>query len=704
MKKTYLLSSFVAISAGAISAGALHINGSDTLFNITNDVISGKQFSPALSPTPNPITTLVYDGGGSGTGEANMAAGTQQISPMSRFVKSGAPCTGAQASPSTTEGLVIGLDGVSLVMNANTGASAACNGASQTDTSKNSALGLAANTTFTWNSGTYLTYGKTTATYKGCDNGSAQCPYTFTDWTDVIRILFAGMDHSAGSAAANQNCKSDVRAALIAQWGALFETANCNGSCTSLHHGFRRDDFSGTTDTVVSVLNLPSIPSSHATDPFCNAPNFSAAANGTWPPVGLPAYEAYGTAAQTLTQSGTAAGLRPLATFQDLDPIRTACGDTTDAVCEADGTLGWELVIEPTSDVTQAQAYHANAATTTFGYATAPQLYYTPALTYYCPNGDQPVFVSECLFPVDAAGDFGNLAAKATVPLFTFCNSPTCTTYQPSTKIDGRVYNLFLHQGNANPTKNFAFYTAANGLPFQASHFRNYQASCQQNDATQQIGCVIGGPENCSIGYAGLAATGQAGADYMRIDGILPVTQNVQAFSYPISRKLYLSTLKGFANVGDTNGELTFAKAEADANEMEYYISNEGFIVLPVSQNGINLPAGSTTVAWGAGTVGKPYCEDFNEKNICGSATNNPACGTNASVGLPTGSTTCGDGNLGVFERCDSGTSNGTSASNCSLTCTCLKGGVDANGLCCVNAAGTDCCAHPDVCTAGQNI
>ncbi len=681
MKKTYLIASFLVVSAGAIGASAvLSLNGSDTLFTISTDVVNGNTSYPGAPSGIAAIPTLSYIGGGSGTGESAMANGTQQIAPMSRFVKSGPPCTGTGASPSTTEGLVIALDGVSMIMNTNTGAVAACNGV-QTDASKIPALGLAHDTTFTYPAGSYTTYSGATVSY-------AAGSYTFTDWTDVLRLLFAGMDHSASNTATKQNCSNPVRAALINQWGQLFETPGCNGSCTSLTAGFRRDDYSGTTDTVTSLLNLPSIPSpSHVTDPFCNAPTKGSADSvwATWPPVGLP---------KVMQYNGAHAGVLALAEFQDLDPIRVPCS-SSDPVCDQDGTRGWVEVVEPTSDITQAQAYASLPGTTKMGFGGAGLL--SDGANYYCINGDTPVFVSSCLEPEDSAGsNFANLATSGSVPLFTFGGA------NASTNFDGRAYNLLLHKGGTGSDSG-TILTAANGVGFQASYFRNWGASCQLLDATQEIGCIIGKSQTCAIGFAGLGAVQQANADAMRLDGILPVTGNVQAFSYPMSRKLYLSTLKGFANVADTNGELTFAKDEANTTEIDYYVNNDGFVVLP------------TSVTLG-GSAGAPYCEDFNETMICSATTyptNSNACAANTSVGLPTGGTTCGNATLETYERCDSGTAgtsnainggNGSGTSNCSTTCTCKVGGVDpVAGLCCVNAAGVDCC-KTGTCTPGQNI
>jgi len=501
-----------------------------------------------------------------------------------------------------------------------------------------------------------VTYGGATQPY-----AASSTPYTFTDWTDVVRILFAGMDHNAGNTAANQNCNSDLRNALIANWGLLFENTGCaSGSCVSLTHGFRRDDYSGTTDTVQAVLNLPSIPGTKVTDPFCNSlPN-----NGTFP-AGLPLVMQF----------------RPIASFQDFDPIRVACTGT-DVVCDQDGTLGWEMVVEPSTDITAAAAFPNAAGTANTGFAVTGQL--NDGVAYFCPNGDTPQFISSCLMPLDAAGtSFANKASVGSRPIFSFGGAKF------SSAIDGRVYNLLLH------TAAGALIKASNGIAFQASYYRNYQSQCQLLDATQQIGCFIGTAQPCSIGFAGLGAVAQTNADAMRLDGILPVTANVQSFAYPLSRKLYLNTLKGFGAVADTNGELTFAKNEAGKTEIDYYVANEGFVVLPDS---VTL----------GGSAGAPYCEDYNETaKGCTTSANINACADNVAP-IPAGGTSCGNGTTTstpeAYERCDVGAANGSSTSNCSASCTCKAGGVNAAGLCCIKGTGTsavDCCANPTLCTPG---
>ena len=107
----------------------------------------------------------------------------------------------------------------------------------------------------------------------GCD-GSGN--YTFTDWKDVLAMIYGGQNHNTAQAQlisgarnpARINCNSPVRRTLADSWGSLFSAGagaqTCRtGSCTKLRHAFRRDDLSGTTDTFVSLVGLVKIRATH---------------------------------------------------------------------------------------------------------------------------------------------------------------------------------------------------------------------------------------------------------------------------------------------------------------------------------------------------------------------------------------------------------------------------------------------------------
>lgn len=112
-------------AAADTNGNGIALNGSDTLFELTNnDVFStcSIQFSDW---TTDPIT---YQGGGSRVGAGNMNQGLQAVSPMSSALKDSefcAPTASVYASPLTpvpasaglTAALLVGLDGVTISAN-----------------------------------------------------------------------------------------------------------------------------------------------------------------------------------------------------------------------------------------------------------------------------------------------------------------------------------------------------------------------------------------------------------------------------------------------------------------------------------------------------------------------------------------------------------------------------------------------------------
>ena len=90
---------FLAASAAAGTAfGQAQLKGSDTLFEVTKDVITACGLTADLE----------YIGQGSGGGQSAMAGGLQHVAPMSRQLN-GTGCT------TNSRQLMIGLDGLSIV-------------------------------------------------------------------------------------------------------------------------------------------------------------------------------------------------------------------------------------------------------------------------------------------------------------------------------------------------------------------------------------------------------------------------------------------------------------------------------------------------------------------------------------------------------------------------------------------------------------
>jgi cysteine-rich repeat protein len=211
------------------------------------------------------------------------------------------------------------------------------------------------------------------------------------------------------------------------------------------------------------------------------------------------------------------------------------------------------------------------------------------------------------------------------------------------------------------------------------------------------MGCLAQA-DPCSITVAGSGATAFATRSNpgavgrtpqpvggLRVAQIGPSTSTVQklgqAGEYQLARKLYFASLVGFSAVGSTSGdpgaadELTLAHFEANAATINPILASGGFFAL----------GGQTNASFNA-----PFCEDFDEQTICNPtpatpstlAANVNACPTNASAGLPTAATVCGNGVREVYEECDDGTANGTTADHCSITCRCVNDFNEATGVC----------------------
>src|SRR5262249_24993425 len=118
-------------------------------------------------------------------------------------------------------------------------------------------------------------------------------------------------------------------------------------------------------------------------------------------------------------------------------------------------------------------------------------------------------------------------------------------------------------------------------------------------------------------------------------NGVAPLT-------YPLSRKLYLSSLIGFGAVDGE--ELQLAGCETDlAQSLPLGDTPAGILTVNASTalsrfDLVGLPASVNG--------GHPYCEDFNEQLLCGAAGNVDACASAPAslTSFPTFHTTCGNG------------------------------------------------------------
>ncbi len=633
MRTSIPIATFLILGAGAAGAGALNnatLKGSDALFNTVQSV---------LASCPG-ATGLTYVGTGAGNGETNMKNGVQTINPTTNIIGTANGCTtgSANVTPSAEELLVIGLDGLPIVGSPTTAGTAACNGTdSDCDPTTQSNAGLAYSTTITLTDGT---------------------TYTFNGWRDVLRVLYAGFDHNA-TTIANRNCNSVLRQTLANNWGTLFQNSCSGGACTQLQHVFRRDDAAATTTFLLASLNLPAPNTTANTDPICNV-------------------------IQT-TDTLPANVNRYPADYQDNDPIRRKATGTnngavpantpTEQVASRKGDLGLVLPIVATDQLALSASYPTTPCTTNTILAvnSAPRVINTAGSLQpstspgRCPNGDVPVLVNQCLIPVDANGNPNCLAAKNTKPSFIFDN--TAVDSVTPLAADGRVYNQHLRLGGTNSNTSGTYQNDKNSpaRPLEGAFVRLHQSrSLNATDATQntcataqtadlQIGCLVQASP-CSIGYAGRDSI-TAGATPLKVSALDSTAACVEAFAYPLSRKVYLSTLIGFENV--TGQELALAQCFTNPTLLNPALASGGFFQIPTAVS----PSGTET-----------YCEDFNEQQFCGAASNNNACSggatDNAAVNLPTANTVCGNGVVEAYEDCDNGVGvNGAPPAQCSTTC-----------------------------------
>jgi hypothetical protein len=333
---------------------------------------------------------------------------------------------------------------------------------------------------------------------------------------DKLRVLYFGRDHNNVT-----NCSSPLRQALVDAWDEIFEGVQTE-SCTQLRHAFRASD---ATDTLKAFCALPTVTN------FCNGTSYQ----------------------------------------QDNDPIRRPAPPANYDIARADGTLG---VVLPISIPTAANVYSAgtpvantcNAGTLgsttcssgTFRFRSFPGF-------ARCP-GDTPRRGGLCRVPVVAATGSARCINSAG-------NRPA-----GSAMFDARVYNNNPRNddGSVVPGATSAFYR----LHETRSYFGN---GCKQLDATQQIACLTAA-NGCSegfIGRDGVTQPGIRGVQVASAAGVCsdPTPENVVSGAYPLVRKVYLNTLKGFSAV--TGAEAALSQCFDNEAVLEPAMSAAGFVPDP---------------------------------------------------------------------------------------------------------------------------
>jgi cysteine-rich repeat protein len=734
---------FLLVGAGAATVAAVDttgnniaLNGSDTLFDVTQDVIAACKIQFGDFTAQN----ISYLGGGSGVGAAQMGLNAQQEAPMSRALKNTEYCSiAAPAGAGLAEDIMVGIDGISIV--ANTVNSCA----DATATAPTFGKGTFAVTDWSYLNPT--TFAVNIAPIAGpppsCPGCDVSSNYTISDSFDALSVLYFGLHHpdhctgtpTAGGNACNTNldktscvadvgcswvgtydCNSPVRKTLVRQWTNLFQADCAAGDTTcaaGLTHAWRRSDLSGTTDAFVSVLNppgrgigtLPNVPVGAGTkvNPFCNSTD---ATSGT----------------------GSFGGS---ADFSDNDPIRTPCGlsgaaAANDNVCgfnglkKGDGSatggnfqgdLGIVLpVLMPDGpQVTQADFYPAaNTACTNSCVLVAPIKGSQLPNGYRCVDGTLPIG-GACLMPAVSgdprcvAGTHSQCAGAAGHP-------------------DGRRYNLVVTvvatqvpvaQRGTTP---FQFAQDANSVAsnrrfLTGAFYRDHEflagahnvpvtgttGQCRENDDTSQIGCMVDS-DPCSVGYAGREASklypgnppGTPVAAQLKSFAVsgsgLPATtpfpdsniSNLLLASgtlYPLDRRLYLGTIYGFGNL--INGERELERCYTNNDTVTTAVGKHGFVAVPGGVQCLDYPE-----ELGTNTTPAPNTRGAGNVALGGCALG--LTGHNACTDPATAPDICGDGVKTAVEGCDDG--NLTDGDGCDHTCT-----VEAGFTC----TGT----NPSVCT-----
>jgi hypothetical protein len=291
----------VVVVAGALGLSTspafaqLMMKGDDSLASVVQAAIVAAGGLP-----------IVYVGQSSDAGQAALTAGTQQIAPMARELN-GTACTTLGSAPGQQ---LIGLNPIVI-----TGAN---------ETPLGDSYGFTPVTTDDCSDTIPIpTPSGAVLTVPGCgavDGCDASSNYTFTDWRDVLALLYGGQNHNVAEPQltagrrnpARINCASPVRRALVNQWSALFgditPIQSCrNRACTTLRHAFRLDDRSAATDIFAALTGLLPVP------PFTTAFDPS--------PIFLPKPDA-AAAPNPFCNAGDAPMNKGDADYLDLDPIR----------------------------------------------------------------------------------------------------------------------------------------------------------------------------------------------------------------------------------------------------------------------------------------------------------------------------------------------------------------------------------------------
>ena len=254
MRSTLAIATLVLSGAVAVGAGALGLQGSDTLGPVTIDLLNLTTADCGGVAQGLGFGTLAYEGGGSDRGQASMLAGQQQIAPMSRAFDGStglckAPLFGPSGTPTqeTTEAFVFALDGLGVTANAaNFGA---CNGLAHSTCVERPSLGLVSSKAIVPYSTRTCSVDSdcNTAGVVGETCASGVCTYVIPTWKEPLQFLFAGMSVPSSDSVHRadlslRNCASPERKFLAANWNQLFQSCQSTSCPSGIEHAFRPSD------------------------------------------------------------------------------------------------------------------------------------------------------------------------------------------------------------------------------------------------------------------------------------------------------------------------------------------------------------------------------------------------------------------------------------------------------------------------------
>mgnify|MGYP001550252104 CR=1 FL=1 len=648
---------------------------------------------------------IVYDGTGSSNGESGMKSLTalQWVAPMSRALGTG--ICDAAAPKAGAEGLVFALDGLSIAFgpvtgNPTAGPTGAEGAALLTGPTGGidytGSVGVSSNVWRTVLREVYTGMGATGNNIYARDCNSASRRAIVNSWD----ALFAGANPGTVCTDSNPDAavtepglrhafRRDEESGTTDVFLAQLSLPAVNFQQTGLGNSSVVPTGSTATQQVVYRAL--------ANSPFCNVrrPEDDYApvskSGSQIPPmynVGTPAAAGpgLGLVPYDAAIGDNARFLSPYMPEQmDQDPIRRRCfgpkvtiADSPSApreeVCSADGALGLVLPINPPPTISNAARYPSIACEDTRDFEFGPAATRPTGDAVRCPNGDAPQD-GKCLLPTrtdptqPGGFAFDCLNNGLNTPAAIYDSDTNGSEYPdaPGTDgildADGRAYNLILRQANGTiRTQNRPNPIALGSMsiPLVGTFYRihstrsgrpapnNTVACSSQDDATDHIGCLVQA-NPCSMGYAGGGAiSNNPGTVAALVNGVAPTTATVQALvvggtTYPIARKLYVNSLRGFDSLltssdpaAPTGKDAEFDLVKCFANLPFSTAAGFGTPVNVASPYGfVPVPA---PVGGGNATA---LCEDFTDSACAGVTGNADACKANPA-GLP--SSACNNG------------------------------------------------------------